>query len=163
MRLPGLTPHIFSLLKFSGPILTHNETMGCKGQVSQASRQGGEQQACHISHQLDPGNSPRHFPGFPHQLWPLGLAVPQALSPLVNFLPPVAGAQRLDQSWQHLEKKGKKWFISAHAMLTLMKILLPVPDAAGCRTCSVPSPQASASQSPIFLLPTHLLGCPSWL
>lgn len=66
-----------------------------------------EQQAHQISHRLDPENSPRHFPDFPFQLWPLGLAIPQALSPLVNFLPPAAGAQCLDQSGQYLEKKGE--------------------------------------------------------
>ena len=73
-----------------------------------------EQQACQISHQLDPGNSPRRFPGFPHQLQPLGLAFPQALSPLVNFLPREAGAQCLDQSGQHLEKKGELVYKCPH-------------------------------------------------
>lgn len=86
-----------------------------------------EWQAHQISHQLDPGDSPRRFPGFPHQLWLLGLAFPQVLFPLANFLPQGAQAQCLDQSGQHLEKKGEMVYKCLHYAHTPREILPPSP------------------------------------
>lgn len=60
-------------------------------------------------------------------------------------------------------ERREKWFVSASTMLTPTEILPPVPNAAGCLTCSVPSTQASASQISLFLVTTHLSSCLSWL
>lgn len=51
--IAGLTHRIFPLLNFSRPILTHSETMGCKGRVSQAS---GEGETAIMSHQSSVGS-----------------------------------------------------------------------------------------------------------
>lgn len=59
-------------------------------------------------------------------------------------------------------KRREKWFISACTMLTPPeKSCPPVPDATGCLTCTVPSPQASASPISVFFVTAHLLSCSS--